>query len=189
MKTYCRLIVLAIGLTGAIACTGESSECFQTGFPPTGYTCPQDDADTGSTTPVAQVTWEADTLSLTITDGIGYDFWFGMVQNDEECVDDKMAADGDTICWEGEACLSSGICHPAGSSGITLEYSKGGVSGALAGTTDVNPGSNTAFADSTYENLVTYYLEDRRSAQHGCWVWGLDVNYYLELNPSCKQAS
>ena len=167
--------------------TDSDGDCVPEGFPKSGYDCTVDGGDTTtSTSPVAEVTWGIDAVELVVEDGSGYDFKFGIVQNDDDCVFSEDAEIGDTVCWEGEACLEttgSAICHPAGSNGVRLDYTTDG----LDGEADINEGDNTAFPSNDYEFLVTYYLYD--TVSENCWVWGLDTNYFTDQNFNCEEAN
>lgn len=172
-----------------VACgqTDSDSDCVNKGFPKSGYTCGSDDDETVSEdNPIADVTWGADAIALTITGGSGYNFEFGIVQNDDDCLFSEDAEEDDTVCWEGEACLDStgnSLCHPAGSSGVSLDYTADGFSDDA----DINAGDNTAFSSDDYEFSVTYYLYD--TVSEACWVWGLDTTYFTDQNFNCSEAN
>ena len=170
--------------------TDNTDPCYPGGFPKSGYVnsaeCPDSTSSQGDTVnPIAQVVWGEESLELIITNGSGYNFEFGIVQNDEDCEFADDANEGDTVCWEGEACLaeSNAICHPAGSSGIRLDYT----ANALSGEADINAGDNTAFPSDAYEFRVTYYLQE--TTENRCWVWGLQTDYFTDQDFSCDEAN
>jgi len=167
--------------------TDADGDCVNDGFPKSGYVCGSEEDDTISEdNPIADVTWTSDAIELTITGGLGYNFEFGLVQNDDDCVFARDAEEGDTICWEDEACLEttgSALCHPAGSSGVRLDYTPDG----LSGEADINAGDNTGFPGRGYEYRVTYYLYD--TVSEACWVWGLDTTYFTDQNFGCAEAN
>ncbi len=164
----------------------SDGDCVAEGFPKSGYSCGSGDDDTiTEENPIAQVVWDSDALELIIEGGTGYNFEFGIVQNDG-CVFEDEAGEDDTVCWEGEACLQSSgaaICHPAGSTGVRLDYTANG----LSGSADINAGDNTAFPNDSYEFSVTYYLFD--TVSESCWVWGLDTTYFTDQDFSCSEAN
>ena len=177
-------LLLLIGCTR----TDTDGDCVADGFPKGGYVCGSDNTvDNSADSPIADVDWTEDGVVLNITGGNGYNFNFGIVQNDDSCV---FSADStnelDDICWEGEACLEltgNAICHPAGSSGVVLDYTPNGFSDDA----DINEGDNTAFPNDSYEFLVTYYLYD--TVSEACWVWGLDTTYFTDQNFNCQEAN
>ncbi len=181
-------LLLFLALSG---CGASDDPCISGGFPPGGYICGAGSDDTlDEEYPSAQVVWADEAIELTVTSGSGMSLLFGVVQNDDSCVFAEEAEEGDTICWVGEACLDTAgesICHPAGSSGVRLDYTEGGIAGAQDGTADINAGDNTAFPGPGYEFKVTYYLYDQVDGD--CWVWGLDTSYYTEQNFNCKEAN
>jgi hypothetical protein len=182
-------MLLGLMLVGCGETDGDP--CYPQTFPKSGYVtsaaCPDTTATLdGTDSPIAQVVWGEEGLDLIITGGSGYNFEFGIVQNDDGCEFVNEADDDDTVCWEGEACLANStnsICHPAGSSGTQLSYTANG----LSGEADINAGDNTAFPDDSYEFLVTYYLKE--TTENRCWVWGLETEYFTDQDFSCDEAN
>ena len=101
--------------------------------------------------------WTDSTLTFDIYGSQGAEFYCGIA---ETGVDDG---------WKGESCIASQYCHPCGTVGVTLQ---------LGGDpSDLEEGVETAFADSSYEQGVTYYAENRNTLE--CWAWGHDPYYYI----------
>jgi hypothetical protein len=70
--------------------TGEDP-CYPQTFPRSGYVssaaCPNSTGTLDDTVnPIAQVVWGEDGLDLIITNGSGYNFEFGIVQKNDDCV-------------------------------------------------------------------------------------------------------
>ena len=150
-------------------------------------------ADTGPTpNPLANVDWLEDQLVLNIQHGEGYDFTFGIIESTDSCEQDNTYG-----CWTAENCGEdawssiSGLftrgpyCHPAGDTGLSLDYGEG-LMNAINGSTFVANGQQTAFpaptVEESYEFKVTYILIDRISQD--CWAWGVDPFYFADQN--CK---
>lgn len=142
----------------------DTSNPFDTGF----------GIDTGETggTPLPQisVTWSSSSVILSITGGQGR-YWFGMAETGQNC--------SGSNCWTGEDCMDGfevgdgtllRYCHPAGATGVNLAYGGDPMS--------LEEGAETLFFDATFEDYVTYYLEDDRGA---CFTWGDDPSYYSRL--------
>jgi len=143
--------------------------------------------------PVADIDWTNEGIVLTISNGEGRDFQFGLVESTDAC-----SIDNDFGCWTGENCdattgyvsideeTSLGpFCHGAGTLGVQLAYSSG-LSAIMGGIEYVTQGQQTAFPapneENSYEFKVTYILEDNVSGD--CWVWGVDPDYFEAK--SCK---
>ena len=90
-------------------------------------------ADTGPIpNPLADVDWLEDQLVLNIQYGEGYDFYFGIIESTESCAQDTTYG-----CWTAENCGEEAwssvngsftrgpYCHPAGDSGLALDYGDG----------------------------------------------------------------
>ncbi len=128
-----------------------------------------DTADTGVFTTdadfVVGAIWEDDGLTLSISGGHPDGYGFGMAQTG--------VADG----WMGEDCTSGdgsdGLCHPAGSDGLSLESVHQDVGGP--GTVGVSAGQTTWFYDGIADTVTFILIEN--ASQH-CWSWGEDPKHY-----------
>ena len=161
-----------------------------TTFPPAGYSgAVSITDDTEEELATAQVVWGEEGLTLKLTNSSGMSFSkFGIVQNDTDCLAEEADEDSSgNGCWTGEDCLNGEVelgigpyCHSIGTrTSLELLYSDDGISRALTGEVVVVEDEYTAFPDSSYEFLVTYYLYEQGGS---CWRWGLDTSYYSGLN-------
>ena len=164
-----RISLAALAVLFAVGCSDKSGDSGDTSESDTDT---DTDTDTDADASVA-VTWSGSGVTLAITNGDAGGYLFGMVETDPASADP----------WTGEDCylgytLSSGsllsYCHPASSSGDA--YSAGGSATALDENTE------TVFS-SSFESVLTYYLEE--SGSGACWVWGADTSYYAAL--SCTE--
>lgn len=92
--------------------------------------------------------------------------------NGNSLYDYGFAATGESPIYAAEDCHFSGVCHPAGRTGVVLRV--GNV---------VEPGSITAFREVAPERAeanVTHVVRDR--LQDHCWVWGHDPSHYATLD-------
>ena len=142
--------------------------------------------------PLADIDWLEDKLVLTIQNGDGYDFYFGLVESTENCSQDTTYG-----CWTAENCGEEAwtsvngtftrgpYCHPAGDIGVSLDYGDG-IMNAINGSSFVANGQQTAFPapteEDSYEFKVSYILIDRISQD--CWAWGVDPAFFADQN--CK---
>lgn len=166
-------------------------------FPPTGsFEQVTLDSDEDTTLPTAQVTWGEEGVTLTLSNAGGMNFTaFGIAQNDTDCLREEQLGDSPG-CWTGEDCVYGdtsidgktvfGMCHTVGTrSTITLDYIDDGIAAAVEdGDLQAVDGQFTAFPDASYENDVTYYLQE---ADGRCWRWGLDTSYFSGLG--CNNAN
>ena len=146
--------------------------------------------------PTVDIDWLADHLAITITNGQGYAFEFGLTESSQEC-----SIDTEYGCWTGEDCFSGYVtpqgtyahisyCHPLREDGGELEYSTGLIE-VITGSNNsyVIPGTRTAFpspnANQSYEFEVTYFLRATSVGSNPvtkCWAWGKDPDHFLSLN-------
>ena len=149
--------------------------------------------------PVVDIDWLPNVLSISIENGVGYTFAFGLAETSTEC-----SIDTEYGCWTAEDCftgylspqgtnLHNSYCHPLSEIGKTLEYSAD-LNAVISrqGEDSVAEGGQTAFPapteEESYEFKVTYYLQATKvgdpNAETECWVWGLDPDHFEEKN--CK---
>ena len=110
-------------------------------------------------------------------------YTLGITENFGDCLVSEWG------CWTGEDChhgftLSENgtlsYCHPIDTSSATLTY------GALP--EEVIEGSTTVFGDSSFEELITYVLDQSSSIEdETCWIWGADTSYYTDFYNSCLE--
>jgi hypothetical protein len=163
-----------------------------------------DSAEETRLNPVADIDWTADRLLISITNGSGYEFKFGLVETSTECSIETQYG-----CWTAEDCGSphsvhtggytspqsdpnldhGSYCHPLSEIGTDLVYSENLFS-VINGDEAIGEGK-TAFPAPTeelsYEFKVTYYLQATEiggSSETECWVWGLDPDHFADRN--CK---
>ena len=149
--------------------------------------------------PVADINWTDEFLGISIENGDGYEFYFGLAETSTECSINTQYG-----CWTAEDCGSGYLspqgtnqhnpyCHKLSEIGEELEYSESLYS-VIARLNDnrVVPGEKTAFPapteENSYEFQVTYYLQaieiGNSNAEPECWVWGLTPDYFSDRN--CK---
>ena len=155
--------------------------------------------DTVVLNPIADIDWTEEKLLITIQNGSGYTFTFGIAETSTECKVDTQYG-----CWTAEDCGSGYLspqgdyphqayCHNLSEVGGELEYSES-IYSVIAELNEnyVVPGKETAFPapteDDSYEFQVTYYLQAVENGSAGaeteCWVWGLDPDHFADRN--CK---
>ena len=155
--------------------------------------------ETAVLNPIADIEWTDEKLIISIENGSGYEFIFGIAETSTECSVDTQYG-----CWTAEDCGSGYLspqgdyphqayCHPLSELGGELEYSES-IYSVIAGLNDnyVVAGKETAFpaptAEESYEFQVTYYLQALEIGTSGseteCWVWGLEPDHFSDRN--CK---
>ena len=158
--------------------------------------------DTGlvelSPNPTVDITWTTEGIQVSIENGEGMEFRFGLTESTESC-----SVDTEYGCWTAEDCMSGYItpqndfshpvyCHGIGTSGSTLKYSDSLIGVITGASSDyVINGQQTAFPspndEMSYEYEVTYYLEGTTVGSNPtteCWTWGVNPRHYEEKN--CK---
>ena len=161
-----------------------------------------DTAEETRLNPVADIDWTADRLLISISNGSGYEFKFGLVETSTECSIETQYG-----CWTAEDCgaphsvheggytnpqgtiTHNSYCHPLSEIGTDLEYSENLYS-VINGDEAIGEGK-TAFPaptdETSYEFQVTYYLQATEiggTSETECWVWGLDPDHFADRN--CK---
>ena len=165
--------------------------------------------------PIIQIDWgDIDDpnnthLNISIQNGLGYEFYLGIIESTEECL-----IDPDYGCWTGESCLEdyvseelnvqiSNRCHLLNNGSeedhtlvSELEFYSGEdglhgfINSNIGNATEVLSNEQTAFtapsSSINYEFQVTYYLRaniiGEAGAEYDCWAWGVNPNFYESEN-------
>ena len=133
---------------------------------------------------VITVNWQSNGVTLEIenSDEAGIYNW-GITENAGSCLTSEWG------CWTGEDCfmgfdLASGgnlsYCHPVQEGRNTISYG--------ASPDAVREGSSTVFGNTSFQNSVTYVLDNYASfEEETCWTWGADTRYYDGFYKTCYE--